>query len=478
MTDDKGRKYAARIMAPPDYVFEKVDELAVIAANDRQTPDQTGNEYISQILINDDRFFRVIYTAGGGLNVNGYDELNEASRRDREKPFEKKREPALMAAFLTGIKRGGIFTKPGRLDEFLRDGAKYLNGELPLFWPNQIIDQFIEETQPAPAVPTVRVSHKLEKSKNYIQQINEQMEIFFEETRTDISKYGLTESGLDLDETEEDVLFGIQTLYSDNNCKPNYIKDDLEAFRFTAPDLFRACGVPLRTYKGGRPEYDRMARNRIIKKLNSLSDKRRLFQFETPDPNNKKMLQGVEFVRPVWNLLKFYNKTANGKKKVIIGYALTDYKDTLSQDIVGYFLLLPRGLNQNIKQIVGRRYTKYHRRFFGYLFTQANDKRRFEEMENSPADWAIDINERLLIESRLKMTTYLKARQIDRIHSILNSCFTAAKELGYCKDIIAGTNKLGERKYTIILNRDKFMTLKNWGLKKTDELNGKTSINK
>ena len=80
MTDDKGRKYAARIMAPPDYVFEKVDELAVIAANDRQTPDQTGNEYISQILINDDRFFRVIYTAGAGFNVNGYDELNEASR--------------------------------------------------------------------------------------------------------------------------------------------------------------------------------------------------------------------------------------------------------------------------------------------------------------------------------------------------------------------------------------------------------------
>ena len=209
MTDDKGRKNAARIMAPPDYVFEKVDELAVIAANDWQTPDQTGNEYISQILINDDRFFRVIYTAGGGFNVNGYDELNEASRRDREKPVIERREILFMAAFLTGIKWGGIFTKPGRLDEFLRDGAKYLNGELPLLWPNQTIGRFIDETQPAPPVPTVRVSHKLEKSKNYIQQVNQQMEIFFEETRADISKYKLTESGLDLDETEEDVLFEI-----------------------------------------------------------------------------------------------------------------------------------------------------------------------------------------------------------------------------------------------------------------------------
>ena len=120
-----------------------------------------------------------------------------------------------------------------------------------------------------------------------------------------------------------------------------------------------------------------------------------------------------------------------------------------------------------------RHYTKYHRRFFSYILTYANDKRRIEEKTNLPVDWNIEVDEKKLVESRLHYTAHKKTRQIGRASDILNSCFAAATKLEYCTGIDERINKLGEKKYIIKLNRTKFMTLKNWGLKDVKELTGK-----
>jgi len=455
--DKPKKEYAARLLAPDDYVFQGTERMLCIGAKD-----PGGQEYLSQIQISDDKYFRVIWTSAAGFALKGHDALNEASRRDREMPFEQRREPFLMGAFLAGIHKN-VFTAENRLDSFLSDAVKYLNGELSPDWPLSAIGDFLDAGREL--VPTVRVPHLLEKLKNYI-RIGQQMDIFNEETKAEIEKFNITVSGLDLDEVEDVALFGVQTLFSDNGLKANYDKDGIKAFYFTMPDLCRVCGVPIITDKRGRNQHERRGRMRLANALERLSDKKRLLQYETAE-------EGIEYVMPVWNLMKFYSKKKRGKKKLVLGYAIFNYDNTLLKDIEGYFLLKPRGLNQQIKKIVGRHYTIYHERFFSYILTQANDKRRIEETTNSPVDWDIEINEKLLVESRLHYTAHKKARQIGRARDILNSCFAAAKKLEYCTKIDEGINKLGEKKYIIKLNRDKFKTLGNWKLKDEKELTGK-----
>ena len=129
-----------RTEAPEDYIFKNIVEIGYTKA----LGEDPRNEYLKAIEIYDDNYFRAIYTSSNGFYVPGLDALNEASKRDREKPTEERREPYVISAILAGINEKFFFGEQRNLDSFLSDAARYLNGELPFDWPTTAIGEFID----------------------------------------------------------------------------------------------------------------------------------------------------------------------------------------------------------------------------------------------------------------------------------------------------------------------------------------------
>jgi len=156
MSYDPDEDLQGKDLAPEDYIIKNI--IGITYA--QKLNETTRSGYLSSIKIYDEKYIRFIYTNDGGFNVPGLDALNEASKRDREKPIEERREPLLIGALLTGIGRKGFFGERS-LYSFLLDAAKYLNGELPFDWPSKVIGDFIDagrkSKQPPPDHSVVKI---------------------------------------------------------------------------------------------------------------------------------------------------------------------------------------------------------------------------------------------------------------------------------------------------------------------------------
>ena len=462
---------ATRALAPSDYVFGNFAKLLLITADGKTLRAHADSESVERIMIRDENYFRTLYTRADGFTIPGYEDLTEASQRDRLKPFsdeeELQLEPLLVRALVTGISRN-VFRDPGLLDIFLHEGARYLRGDLSLLWANEMIETFLQFADSVSDTETIGVSHALEKAKIETQPVSPQLELIFNEARSQ-KKYGFAR--LQLNEAEEDALLAVQTLLADNGYHPNFRMDGKEAFYFDTTELLEAAAVPRKRNKFAKMEFDKGKRNRVIRGFLLLCKRR--FALHSGMEN---MLGGdrridVALTSPLWLCQTLFFPGLKGSKKRVRGYALLDYHHALIPDHDSRTLFLPRYINRELKRIVGLHYTIFHRRFMSFILTQANEKRLFEKTEKLPADWSFEVSETRLLTEHLQMHTYVKARQRRRIERILHSCFDCAQKMGF----ISATDRKHTRReqyYILTMNRERFAALKNWNLEKRERLVG------
>ena len=139
LTDGPETQIAGKPIAPADYVFLPPYELQGLGAG---SGPESNN--LSQIIILNDRYARQLYRVGLGFTVPGHEGLNEASRRDNQKPQNERREFALITAFIRLIETDQL-KKHDQIEAFLNDAEKYLNGELPANWPEQLVWRTLPE---------------------------------------------------------------------------------------------------------------------------------------------------------------------------------------------------------------------------------------------------------------------------------------------------------------------------------------------
>jgi len=358
-----------------------------------------------------------------------------------------------MIAWYNGLKKNNIFNKLHYTSKEIEAGLwNYLNGDHDFlldcagFWA-------LPGGRGLP-IETVKVSHKLEKNKVYIEKFGQQLSLMFNNEEMKLIKAEKIDIvGMDLNVTENDCLFAIQSMLSDNNYSPTWTDEATgkQGFAFTAPVFLDACGVPKKKDKAGKMQHYRRGRQKYMDALNQLS--RRTFVIvygSKPDEKGDRWeKRSVEILFKLHTLVKV---TKTGRE-YIQGYAITDYDHSLGLDIVDYFLLMPRGINTQIRQLTGRGHTRGYDRFISNMFIVANEKRRLETQGKSP-DWTIEFNHSTILK-RPEFAAMAAKRNYSMIWRQWRAYCELGVQMGYIEKVETVNGK-NEKKDVIKLNRQKF----------------------
>jgi len=372
-----------------------------------------------------------------------------------DRDYGKPRRPIFndAIAWYSGLKDG--FKKVGFSDAAVIDGLwQYINHDMTFFL--SFFEAFYR-LKHKPAGGLVRVSQKLEKNKVFISEIGKQLSLNFDgDQLKTIKKENIDIIGMDLDVSEDNCLFAIQTLLSDNDYKPTWTdeKTGKIGFAFTTTAYLDASRVPSRVNKYGKKEYDINGRRAALKALDKISRRSFIIAHNTKEDEKGERYR-VKTIARLWTLHILEKVTKTGRSYVQ-GYAITDYADTLELDIQKYFLLMPRDVKEQIRELTGRRHTRAHDRFISDIFTKANEKRRLERRGAAPT-WNIEFLHST-IYGRPEFRTMARHRHYDDIMKQWRSYCELGIEMGYISTVQTAAGKRG-KKEIITLNRDKFCEL-------------------
>jgi len=357
-------------------------------------------------------------------------------------------------AWYNGLKDG--FKKVGYSDVTIVDGLwQYINRDMTFFL--SFFESFYRLKHKPTAGGLVRISQKLEKNKVYISEIGKQLSLDLDEDKLQIiEKENIDIIGMDLDVSEDNCLFAIQTLLSDNDYKPTWTEEKTgkTGFAFTTTAYLDACRVPKPVNKYGKKEYDRNGRRAALTALEKISRRSFIIAYDTKKDKDGNRYRMKSIVR-LWTLHILEKVTKTGQSYVQ-GYAITDYAETLELDIKNYFLLKPRDYKEQIRKIAGRRHTRGCDRFINEILISANEKRRLERRGQSPA-WEIEFRHTTIF-NRPEFRVYSRNRHYDDIWQQWRFYCELGIKMGYILTVKTAAGRR-EKKEIITLNREKFSEL-------------------
>lgn len=373
-----------------------------------------------------------------------------------DRNYEQPKRPIFIdaVAWYNGLKGG--FKKVGYSDATIVDGLwQYINRDMTFFLT--FFEAFYRRKHKPTAGGLVRVSQGLEKNKVYISEIGKQLLLDLDDDQLQtVKEENIDIIGMDLDVSEDNCLFAIQTLLSDNKYRPTWTEEKTgkTGFAFTTTAYLDACRVSSKVNKYGKKEYDINERRAAMKALDKISRRSFMIAYNTKTDAKGDRWRMKSIVR-LWTLHILEKVTKTGRSYVQ-GYAITDYAETLELDITEYFLLMPRDVKEQIRELTGRRHTRAHDRFISDIFTKANDIRRLEAKGKTPV-WEIEYLHST-IYNRPEFRTMARNRHYDDIMKQWCSYCELGIKMGYISSVQTVAGKR-EKKEFIALNRSKFCEL-------------------
>jgi len=398
---------------------------------------------------------RAIETRAGGEPIQPAT-VHIKDKIEIDRDYGQPKRPIFIDALFwyNGLKDG--FKKVGYSDATIADGLwQYINHDMTFFL--SFFESFYRLKHKPTAGGLVRISQKLEKNKVFISEIGKQLSLNFDGDQLQtIKKENIDIIGMDLDVSEDNCLFAIQTLLSDNDYRPTWTEEKTgkTGFAFTTTAYLDACRVPSKVNKYLKKEYDINGRRAALKALDKISRRSFIIQYDTKKDEKGDRWRMKSIVR-LWTLHILEKVTKTGRSYVQ-GYAITDYAETLELDITKYFLLMPRDVKEQIRELTGRRHTRAHDRFISDIFISANEKRRLERRGAAPT-WNIEFLHST-IYGRPEFRTMARHRHHDDIMKQWRSYCELGIKMGYISTVQTVAGRRG-KKEIITLNRDKFCDL-------------------
>ena len=450
---EPGKVIAGRTMAPANHRFaQNTVTIYLISSFD-------DDRRLSEVYQIDEKHYRFLWNQEAIKKEDA--ELSAAldrcfSRLDENGKEQKDDPPYLKVFFLiySILLSNNAFTGKTSWTDFKKSAISFLNGKEEFIpwvtrWSNVAAGRL--------PIETVKVSHKLEKNKVYIEKIGQQLSLMFSDEQEELIKTEKIDIvGMNLSVAEDNSLFAIQSLMSDNDYRPTWTDEATGkvGFAFTVPAYLDACGVSKKKNKSGKMEYDVNGRRAHLSALEQLSRRTFIIVYGSkPDKKGDRWeMRSVEILFKLHTLVKV---TKTGREYVQ-GYAITDYDHSLGLDIVDYFLLMPRGIKNQIRQLTGRGHTRGHDRFISNIFTDANEKRRLEAAGKSP-DWTIEFSHSTIL-SRPEFAAMAAKRNYSMIWKQWRAYCELGVQMGYIEKVETVNGKK-EKKDIIKLNRQKFCEL-------------------
>lgn len=319
------------------------------------------------------------------------------------------------------------------------------------------------------------------KPKKNQSSIFDMLDPIDEETKKDITGYQINVVGIENTQAQNQALFAIQKLLDQTgykgNIKGNQLNSDDNSFKFnghlpylkfTFSDYLEAYGVTKRKTPRGKMEYNSNERSESIKALNELSQKRYIFYYARKYwKDDKELFDVIKTVRPIFNIVEGYEALEDSDINIMNTGETSDSLNEklrviaiepcpiLVDQIDTYFVLKPANCYEEIKLLVGKT-SKYVPLFIDFLRAEVA-KREINSRKND-IDWILELNYETLAH-KLRMESFIKAKQTKRIRQTLEKCYKIASELGYLLNYktINGSNMEIEQ---LSLNPDKFKRVK------------------
>lgn len=439
--DKKQKEFAARVPPPANYIFDLAQPAFFI-----ETKKIGGNNIINQIIQQDNKYYRIVWQREGDAET----ELQKALDFDLNQEYDPEKDGPRASLFFAVlgaiIDRGGF--KDGRIngDEFIKDGIKYLKREKYNYfdWHLKWFNKIVDIQRPL----TFKASAHFENQKIRIPPKTGQLTLldyFDGDNKVAAAKDIKIETvGLrEIDQTDFEVIEGVQKLISATNFKGNipgedrqtqHFKGYVPAIEFTPAEFCECAGVPKRINKAGKMVYNRRERDAKLKRLETLPEKSFIFAITRHTwENNKENIERIHTPNArLWtynihyrnltekeNLALSHGKKCSGRK--IIKIYLTNICPIIIDQIDQHFII-----KRNEYKALAGRSAKYETLFFTWLGIEANN-RRAAGLKNA---WIVKVSDRNELAYKLEMDAWINARQKKRIKEAIIKCYELVKEEG------------------------------------------------
>lgn len=275
-------------------------------------------------------------------------------------------------------------------------------------------------------------------------------------------------TGWDLTRAEDQAVFAIQKLYS----KYGFINKDNNDLAFTHADYYEAYGVKKWKNKKSEIIFSGSEKSQAIGALLSLSTRQCIVVYDQLDieatkKKDKKIFNRIESISSIIPELDLFyeglNETEfyNGKRKINKLKAIyIRPARVLFDQIENYYILLPSNFYTEMKEKLPGVKNKHLPMFNQWLGTKIAIRREEALRKRKDLNSNIEISFKKL-SYKLRMETWIKARQKQRIDDRLMDCFKQSKILGYLNWYKICRGKTVSKKVILQINADKFKPHRN-----------------
>jgi hypothetical protein len=256
-----------------------------------------------------------------------------------------------------------------------------------------------------------------------------------------------SELGVDLTLAQSKAVFAIQKLLTESdyagNLKPQKMDGEnrfqfwgeAPRIKFSPAQYLEAYGVPKTSGKRGWPEFNRREREEALRALSSLENIQVNFGYRRQDGKGGDV-QMVAARSPLIQIMWGLRLSAEDEKRMLADQmedGEVDVRTTIGifpcpvfvDQVETYFVMKPSNLHEEIRRLAGgKRHDKCLNLFMEWLCLTAELQRRHR------SGWTVRIGERAMA-SKLRLDSYIRARQWARIRKVLEECLSAAQTLDY-----------------------------------------------
>ena len=272
--------------------------------------------------------------------------------------------------------------------------------------------------------------------------------------------------GIELSARENRALFAIQQLLYLNDFKSSegcksitcdgdngfWYSGDIPVIRFTPIEYYKTYGLAVKQNSRGENTLSGREQEDAIAALEALATRSFTFVYKKMQvhKNGEKRYVAIQTTSPLVKELKKYyvdfnhadvSNLANGIVDCFsritkrLKWIQVEPAEILLDQLDSWYLLKPASFYQDIRNLQGRKMSKYVDRFLEYILIQGRTVKGKQGQNSNGRDaemWTSKIGLKKLA-GRLRMDSFIKAGQYKRVEEEITKCASIAVQLDYLK---------------------------------------------